>query len=404
MISLFGIPKALILSLLLFLSTCHSNVASLSSQNSNTSVLLSGGLINMGNTCYLNSQLECAYHIPYVRKMIVNPKLESACSDEDGDSTSDDSSSTSNPSLGLLAMSNLFTSMQKSSKHGNGDPILTPATSTSILCRSLGIRVYEQQDAQEFFKLLLPTLEYPALSDLYKGNHESYIAALDGSKREKKRSEVFLDLSLDVTNFDSVHDTLEEMFTSGEVLSVKEGNGWRPAKGEDKVDALKGSTLSRTGLPKILQLHLLRFSYDWNTDVMSKINDRFSFGKELDLTEICNDDDDGKNNENDMIYDLQSIVVHAGEYGSGHYYAYIRPDARKKTWYRYDDDRVTEVSFKEVKNDAFGGHLRRKKKAKPVGFWARWFKPQDDFGWGGRKSSAYMLQYVKRSDIPLLYK
>lgn len=105
-----------------------------------------------------------------------------------------------------------------------------------------------------------------------------------------------------------------------------------------------------------------------------------------------------------MIYDLQSIVVHAGEYGSGHYYAYIRPDARKNTWYRYDDDRVTEVSFKEVKNDAFGGHVvRRKKKAKPAGFWARWFSPQDDFGWGGRSSSAYMLQYIKRSDIPLLY-
>ena len=70
-----------------------------------------------------------------------------------------------------------------------------------------------------------------------------------------------------------------ETFGSSELLSVKEGNGWRPEKGADRVDALKGSLLRAPGLPTLLQVHLKRFSYDWQTDRMSKLNNRFEFPK-----------------------------------------------------------------------------------------------------------------------------
>lgn len=381
--------------------------------------------MNLGNTCYLNAQLECAYHIPFLRNLIINPVA----------TTSADADDESSSNVGLASLQQLFRSMQNASLRGNGDPANTPSVSTSTLCRNLGINSYEQQDSQEFWKLLLPELDYPNLSELYRGHYESYIAALDGSGRERSRKEIFLDLSLDVTNFDSVFGSLEDMFTSGEILSVKEGNGWRPEKGADKVEALKGNTVSSDGLPKVLQLHLMRFTYDVQTQMMSKINDRFSFPKvrflligcnmhcfmgkvcdffanilclwqELDLSEICKDEDTG----DDVIFDLQSIVVHAGGYGSGHYYAYVRPDVRKNKWYRYDDDRVAEVSFKEVLNDAVGGHVvnrKAKKNREQMGLWKRILTSassnRNQFGWGGRSSSAYMLQYVKRSAIPILF-
>jgi ubiquitin carboxyl-terminal hydrolase 7 len=339
--------------------------------------------------------------------------------------------------------------MKKASQQGNNDPQLVPSISTSTLCKNLGINPYEQQDSQEFWKLLLPEIDCQELTNLYKGKYETYIAALDNTGREKIRTEVFLDLSLDVTNFDQVDDSLEDMFTSGEMLLMKEGNGWRPEKGAEKVDAIKGNkwrvgecssgsvtvlggnTISSGGcLPKILQLHLMRFNYDWQTGVMSKINSRFGFGKVLNLKGVCtNDKEDEDENGggltaiqgDGLLYDLQSIVVHAGEFGSGHYYAYVRPNVRENKWFRYDDDRVSQVSFKEVKDDAFGGHVvnRLSKKERQelqgagnqnrtkVGIWKRLFGSaggrRNQFGWGGRSSSAYMLQYVRRSDISLLY-
>ena len=204
--------------------------------------------------------------------MIVHPASVSVSGSEDCKSFDD-------PSAGLISLQHQFNVMEIASKRGNGNHVATPSVSTAAFCRNLGISVYEQQDAQEFWKLLLPEIDFPPLTDLYRGKYESYIAALDGSGREKIRIEMFLDLSLDVTNFGDVDSSLDDLLTSGEILSVKEGNGWRPEKGAEKVDALKGNTISSDGLPKILQLHLMRFTYDWRTQMMSKINDRFAFSK-----------------------------------------------------------------------------------------------------------------------------
>jgi hypothetical protein len=53
--------------------------------------------------------------------------------------------------------------------------------------------------------------------------------------------------------------------------------------------------------------------------------------------------------------------------------------------------------------------MQQKKKRRLFGFWGLFRKSGTDkrvystAGYGGTKSSAYMLQYVKRSDIPLLF-
>lgn len=350
---------------------------------------VSGGLINGGNTCYLNAQLQCAYHIPRVRGMIIDPPSVSK------------NSAASSPALASLGY--VFAAMQKAADSGlDGGYEYAPSTPTTVLCRTLGIAAWEQQDSQEFWKLLLPEFKLPQLVDLYQGSYEGYIAAIDGSGRERKREEQFLDLSLDVSG-GSVSTALEDMFCKPELLSETEGNGWRPEKGADKVDALKGSLLKANGLPPILQLHLLRFQYDWQTDTMSKINSRFRFPKVLDLSNICSGIE--KDEEARAVYELQSVVVHVGEYGSGHYYAYVRPDARKNTWYRFDDDKVTEVTYREVAADCYGGQSSRiaAQEAKE-GFFAKLFRGSGGkYGWGGRSSSAYVLQYVRRESIPMLY-
>ena len=106
-----------------------------------------------------------------------------------------------------------------------------------------------------------------------------------------------------------------------------------------------------------------------------------------------------------VVYDLQSVVVHVGEYGSGHYYAYVRPDARKNEWYRFDDDKVTKVTYREVAADCYGSQSSRiaAREAKE-GLFSKLFRGSGGkYGWGGRTSSAYVLQYVRRESIPMLY-
>jgi ubiquitin carboxyl-terminal hydrolase 7 len=284
------------------------------------------------------------------------------------------------------------------------------AASPAPFCRALGIRILEQQDSQEFWKLLLPAVNLQSLTDLYQGAFEDYIVALDGSGRERRREEAFLDLSLDVhptsggdSSSSSVMDGLQSLFGKPELLSASEGNGWRPEKGADPVDAHKGSTLMAQGLPPVLQLHLKRFQYDWNTDTTRKINDPVSFPLTLDLRDLCQnnkeetstdststDDDDGS-----LTYDLQAIVVHAG-----------------------NDHIVDAVSFSEVYADARGGKApmesaiqddENKAPSKRPGWFGRlWGRVgrascKDPYGYGGRTSNAYVLQYVKRSDVPMLY-
>ncbi|KAL7538524.1 hypothetical protein ACHAWF_006115 [Thalassiosira exigua] len=533
------------------------------------------GLMNLGNTCYLNAQLQCAYHVPYLRKLVLEAEdrvvekeveveveveveegeeekkeeakegdaeeekkasdievaveavdsAEPECDDDDaqitdaGDdaakredrphplldkSTGDDPESnaqaeeTTPPprktvvrkevrkevreevvplSLALRALQRTFATLDETSSSGT----------THVLCRTLGINPYVQQDGQEFWKLFVPEVDFEELSGLYGGYFEDYVREIvpeledeyESGGEEKKqeeddvtprklarqaservRKEPFLDLSIPVLEgtSGSVEATLRDTFTQPEVLRVSEGNGWRPSKGAEKVDAQKGSSLVRDGLPSLLQLHLKRFKYDWETGETSKINDRCSFPLELDLSEIMSDEHAGE--IDDVIYDLQSIVIHKGEYGSGeslstsphpsgfcitvpishvgklvgHYYSYARPDIRQDKWYRFDDELVTPVDYADVVADAYGGSRRMRNKRPKVegidgldlpakqrqGIFRRLLSIFGifrriamigsgssgggcGFGYGGRTSSAYMLQYVRRSDIPRLY-
>jgi hypothetical protein len=91
-----------------------------------------------------------------------------------------------------IALRELFTEMVEASSKQL--PAIVPRT----FCMRLGIPPTVQQDSQEFWKLLLPALELESITDLYKGSFEAYITALDGSGRERRKEEVFLDLSLDV--------------------------------------------------------------------------------------------------------------------------------------------------------------------------------------------------------------
>ncbi len=127
-------------------------------------------------------------------------------------------------------------------------------------------------------------------------------------------------------------NSFRTMFQTPELLSRDEGNGWKPpptpqSSNMDKVDALKGQLLHRQGLPSLLQVHLKQFQYDWRTHTITKLNNRYMFPEDLDLSDIIVTDNDTiastpveQNNNIFTKYILQSVIIHVGPYGSGHYY------------------------------------------------------------------------------------
>jgi len=324
------------------------------------------GLLNSGNTCYLNSVVQTLYHLPLIREQVV----------------AQDS-----------PLSTLFSLLSSSSSN------FSPPVSTIPLTDSLNINPFEQQDSHEFFKsLLYPTLP-PSTQSLYAGSLSNYIRPLDPSSSvpPSTRQEAFTDLSLDVSeSLNSLPLSLQE-FTSPDKLLLSENNGWKPKDSASKIDAEKGSSINKASLPSILLIHLKRFRFDWQRNVGVKVFGRFGLGSksgDLDLDGIS--------------YKLQSVIVHSGEFGSGHYYAYVKTSGflagERETWVRCDDDRVAEVSFDDVVVDAFGDEPEPDRQRRKRRFFMSLFgRNSHSDGYGGNKSCAFLLQFVKSSQVEKLF-
>lgn len=165
------------------------SVGGVSCEAKKSSSIVSNGLKNVGNTCYMNAQLQCAFHIPAVRDIATS--ISSTELDDSGDHNS--SGREQETSEAALAFAEVVEGMIQAADQKSY------AYLPRSFCMRLGIPPMVQQDSQEFWKLLLPAVGLEKLTNLYAGKYEDYISATDGSGREKKRHETFLDLSLDVS-------------------------------------------------------------------------------------------------------------------------------------------------------------------------------------------------------------
>ncbi|KAL6758807.1 hypothetical protein V8C86DRAFT_1411207 [Haematococcus lacustris] len=326
------------------------------------------GLKNQGATCYMNSLLQTLFHLPYFRQAVYHMPT----------------SETDEPSSNMpLALQSLFYKLQYS----------RTSVSTKDLTKSFGWGTYDafmQHDVQELNRVLCEKLEGKmkgtkverVINQLFEGTTYNFIKCIhvDASS---ERKETFMDLQLDVRGCRDVYASLDR-YTEPEVM-----DGANQYKSEQfgLQDAKKGVLFH--SLPPVLQLHLKRFDYDFQRDTQLKINDRYEFPEELDL-----DLDGGRylspgaDRSVRLLYRLHSVLVHSGGGHGGHYYAFIRPDA--KTWLKFDDERVTLEDKRRAMDEQFGGDEDSSAPGYPC--------PPGPPLRLARLSNAYMLVYVRVED------
>jgi len=269
-----------------------------------------GGITNQGNTCYLNAVLQALYHVPKFRATVLEgAKLRRGFWRR-------------GPRKPKDALAMVFAALDKNE-----------TARTRALTRSLGVDPREQQDAQEYLRVLLEHVD----ASEFAGSATTELAVTDeeaseiGANVSRSKHETFLDVSLELK---STLRAAIEAALEPELLEDKwktQDHGYRAATRSWRVAAL----------PSTLVLHLKRFQFGPTgvakmthpLDFPEHFYDYFRLGEH---------------------YRLQSVVLHAGDAARGHYYAFVDPrlDGR---WLRFDDERVTPVDFARVRSESMGG-------------------------------------------------
>jgi len=142
---------------------------------------------------------------------------------------------------------------------------------------------------------------------------------------------------------------LYDSFKDYVAVDMLDGENKYPAEGFGPQNAKRG--LIFESFPLVLHLKLKRYKYDIQRDAMVKINDRHEFPFEIDLDEFL---DTSADRSQPWIYKLHGVFVHSGDLHGGQYFALIKPD-REERWLKFDDERVTPVTDKEVLEENYGG-------------------------------------------------
>jgi ubiquitin carboxyl-terminal hydrolase 7 len=267
---------------------------------------------------------------------------------------------------------------------------------TNELTKSFGWKSLDsflQHDVQEFNRVLQEKLEGKmkgtiadgAISRLFVGKMKSYLRCVNVNY-ESARDEDFYDVQLNVKGMDNLEDSFRDYIE----VEMLEGDNKYHAEGYGLQDAKKGVIFEK--FPPVLHLQLKRFEYDIEKDSMVKINDRHEFPMDIDLAAYIDNDSPVKNQ--DWKYKLHGVLVHSGDLHGGHYFALLKPE-RNGNWYKFDDDRVTPVTEKEVLEDNFGGEIQNGQLGGLAKTPVRAMK---------RFTNAYMLVYVREAEASEILK
>ncbi|XP_053387107.1 ubiquitin carboxyl-terminal hydrolase 8-like [Mercenaria mercenaria] len=321
------------------------------------------GLRNLGNTCYMNSTIQCLNNTsPLVTYLLTDLYLYDINRGEKAGN--------------LWEVTDDFAYLVKSLWSGQYR-FITPRDFKSVVGRQQPMFAgYEQQDSQEFLTFLLDSLHEglnkvktrPKIAEqdndklpdhigaelawknhklhnesiiveLFQGQLKSTIMCLTCRKRSVTfQAFMFLSLPIPSSNRCTLQDCLRQ-FAAEEKMTGS--SRWKCPQCKCYRDSVKNIVIWK--LPHILLIALNRFVYEgqWRT----KINAHVDFPvRGLDMTTFVK-------GPQPKPYKLYAVSNHFGTLDGGHYTACCRnPNTQK--WYKFDDHEVYDTSESSVKTSA----------------------------------------------------
>ena len=300
------------------------------------------GLRNLSNTCYMNSLLTQLFMNVKFREFIVNMHV----TDHGGSQKL------------LYETKKLFAYMQETFLKA----VDTQSIADSIVFDGSLIDVTVQMDVDEFYNLLFDRWESQILDESDKKSFRKFYGGQivqQIKSREcphiSERLEPFFAVQCDITGKSTLKESLDA-YVAGEVMEGD--NKYSCTSCGTYVEAVKRACLK--DIPDNLIFHLKRFDYDLMSGNRSKVNNRFEFPNEIDMTEYHVDNlANSQGDTTSDVFELVGVLVHTGTSESGHYYSYIkeRPsaDPNLNTWVEFNDIEVTYFDPDYIDDQCFGG-------------------------------------------------
>jgi ubiquitin carboxyl-terminal hydrolase 36/42 len=331
------------------------------------------GLVNLGNTCFMNATLQCLAAGTHFMSALQSAKTSSG-----------------SPLLGphaseCIVHKNEFcvycvvegfigrVMVDNSEKR----PVVPRALAINIRALGRQFRPGRQEDSHEFlrcllYRMVLTSLKAHGVKEGSKDRRDETTAlhsVFGGYLRnqvhctscgfDSNTYDCFLDLSLEVGNGITSVDKALRHFTAKEKLD--KNNMWKCPRENKNVCAEKQLTIRST--PSALTIHLKRFSFvpmakgaGGGSSLYSmlqqlsgggqKLNSHVKFTDTLDVTAALSDA--AVREKRSAIYNLYGVLVHSGHSSnSGHYFSFVKSMLTGK-WYLMNDEVVQPVTWEYV--------------------------------------------------------